>query len=74
MCDFLSRVWLFVTPSTVACQALLCPWDSPGKNIGVGSHSFLQKAIILQLKKNLKLISWPQDFSDRFLRISEKRI
>ena len=51
MCDFLSRVWLFVTPSTVACQALLCPWDSPGNNIGVGSHSFLQKAIILQLKK-----------------------
>ena len=21
---------------------LLCPWNSPGKNIGVGSHSFLQ--------------------------------
>ena len=21
---------------------LLCPWDSPGKNAGVGSHSFLQ--------------------------------
>ena len=21
---------------------LLCPWDSPGKNPGVGSHSFLQ--------------------------------
>ena len=21
---------------------LLCPWDSPGKNIGVGSHSLLQ--------------------------------
>ena len=21
---------------------LFCPWDSPGKNIGVGSHSFLQ--------------------------------
>ena len=20
----------------------LCPWDSPGKNTGVGSHSFLQ--------------------------------
>ena len=22
---------------------LLCPWDSPGKNTGVGSHSFLQE-------------------------------
>ena len=21
---------------------LLCPWDFPGKNIGVGNHSFLQ--------------------------------
>ena len=21
---------------------LLCPWDSPGKNIGVGCHSLLQ--------------------------------
>ena len=74
MYDLLSRVWLFATPWTVARQALLCPWDSPGKNTGVGSHSFLLKAIILQLKKNLNLISWPQDFSDTFLWISEKRI
>ena len=25
------------TPWTVAC---ICPWNSPGKNTGVGSHSF----------------------------------
>ena len=31
----------FVIPWTVACQAL-CPWDSPGKNTGVGCHSLLQ--------------------------------
>ena len=36
-----SRVWLFVTPWTVACQ-LLCPWDSPGKNTGVGCHCLFQ--------------------------------
>jgi len=30
-----------VTPWTVATR-LLCPWNSPGKNTGVGSHSFLQ--------------------------------
>ena len=30
----LSRVWLFATP---------CPWDSPGKNPGVGCH-FLPNA------------------------------
>ena len=32
---------LFVTPWTVAPQALLS-MDSPGKNTGVGSHSFFQ--------------------------------
>ena len=33
-----SCVWLFATPWTVAPR-LLGSWDSPGKNIGVGSHS-----------------------------------
>ena len=37
----LSRVQLFATPWTVAHQAL-CPWDSPGKNTGVGCHFLLQ--------------------------------
>ena len=36
----LSCVQLFVTPWTV--DRLLCPWEFPGKNIGVGSHSLLQ--------------------------------
>ena len=30
-----------VTPQTVACQTPL-PWDSPGKNTGVGCHFLLQ--------------------------------
>ena len=33
----LSRVRLFATPWTVATR-LLHPWDSPGKNTGVGCH------------------------------------
>ena len=37
----LSRVRLFATPWTVATR-LLCPWDSPGKNTGVGCHFLLQ--------------------------------
>ena len=37
----LSCVRLFATPQTVA-YGLLCPWDSPGKNTGVGCHSLLQ--------------------------------
>ena len=32
----------FVTLWTVACR-LLCSWDSPGKNTGVGCHAFLQQ-------------------------------
>ena len=27
---------------------LLCPWDSPGKNSGVGGHSFLQEIFQIQ--------------------------
>ena len=30
----------FVTLWTLACR-LLCSWDSPGKNTGVGCHAFL---------------------------------
>ena len=36
-----SRVWFCVTPQMAAHQAL-CPWDSPGKNTGVGYHFLLQ--------------------------------
>ena len=38
-CYLFSRVPLFATLRTVACQA---PWDSPGKNTGVSCHLFLQ--------------------------------
>ena len=31
--------WLF---ATYELSTLLCPWDSPGKNIGVGCHFLLQ--------------------------------
>ena len=27
---------------------LLCPWNSPGKNTGVGSHSLLQGIFLTQ--------------------------
>ena len=29
-------------------QALLCPWDSPGKNTGVGCHALLQGIFLTQ--------------------------
>ena len=36
-----------VTPWTVTHQ-LLCPWDSPGKNTGVGHHAFLYGIFLTQ--------------------------
>ena len=40
---------------------LLCPWDSPGKNIGVGCHALLQDIFLTQ-GSNLHLLCllhWP---------------
>ena len=48
VCQSLSHARLFATPRTVACQAPLCPWDSPGKNTGVGCHFFLQGIVPTQ--------------------------
>ena len=36
---------------------LLCPWDSPDKNTGVGCHAFLQ-GIFLTQGSNLALLHW----------------
>ena len=41
-CSLPSRVWLFVIPWTIASARLLHPWDSPGKNTGVGCYALLQ--------------------------------
>ena len=41
VCLLLSHIWLFETLWTVA-QRLLCPWNSPNKNTGVGCHFLLQ--------------------------------
>ena len=43
-----SRVQLFVTPWTATYQALLCPWDFPGKNAGLGSCFLLQGIFLTQ--------------------------
>ena len=48
---FVSNFWVPVSAKSLkSCltlcdqgsQRLLCPWDSPGKNAGVGCHGFLQ--------------------------------
>ena len=33
---------------TIVPARLLCPWDSPGKNTGVGCHAFLQGIFLIQ--------------------------
>ena len=37
MLSHFSHIWLFATPAR-----FLCPWDSPGKNTGVGGPAQLQ--------------------------------
>ena len=39
---------------------LLCPWNSPAKNIGVGSHSLLQRIFLTQ-GSNPNLLHWQVD-------------
>ena len=60
-CQFLlspfSHVPFFVTPWTVVHQAPLCPWDSPGKNTGVGCHFLLQGILPTQGSKPRSLMS-----------------
>ena len=39
-----------------------CPWDSPGKNTGMGCH-FLLQGILPTLGPNAQLLHWQVDFS-----------
>ena len=52
-----SHVCLCATLWTAVHQAL-CPWDSPGKNIGVGCHALLQGILLTQVL-NLCLLHLP---------------
>ena len=56
VCKSLSCVWLLATPW------LLCPWNSPGKNTGMGCHSPLQGIILIQ-GSNLGLLHCRQIFT-----------
>ena len=66
MLNHFSHVWLFVTLWTVACR-LLCPWDAPGKNTGVGCHSLLQAIFRTQglNSRLLHLLHWQMGSSPR---------
>ena len=55
-CLLFSRVWIFAT-SWLQPASFLCPWDSPGKNTGVGCH-FLLQGIFPTQGLNLCLLHW----------------
>ena len=59
MCS-LSCVWLFTTPWGLQPTRLLCPWDFPGKNTGVGWHFLLQGIFLTQglIPCLLRLLHW----------------
>ena len=48
VCYFLSHAQLFATPWDSSSARFFCPWDSPGKNTRVGSHSFFQGILLTQ--------------------------
>ena len=43
-----SHVWLFLWPHGLYPSRLLCPWDFPGRNTGVGCHFVLQGIFLTQ--------------------------
>ena len=55
----LSRVWLFVA-SGLSPSRLLCPWNFPDKNVGVGCHFLLQGIFPTQESNScfLHLLHW----------------
>ena len=60
-----SRVRLCATPQTAAHQASR-PWDSPGKNTGVGYHFLLQCMKVKsesEVAQSCPTLSDPMDYS-----------
>ena len=48
-------------PCGLESTRLLCPWDSPGKNTGVGCHALLQ-GIIPNQGSNPRLLHWQVNY------------
>ena len=62
-CAVLSCIQLFVTPMDAKSTRLFCPWNSPGKNTGVGCHFLLQGTFPTQGLNSslLYLLHWQRD-------------
>ena len=59
-------------PNGLQPTRLLCPWDFPGKNTGVGCH-FLLKGIFLTQGLNPHLLHWQVDSLPLSIRVSHYR-
>ena len=77
--ESLSQVRLFCYPKTEEPARLLCLWDFPGKNTGVGCN-FLLPGIFLTLQLNPSLLHWQENpflpshqGSPRFCAILKKK-
>ena len=59
------QLCLTLPPYRLYPPRLLCPWDSPGKNTGVGCHALLQGICPTQESNPclLHLLHWPADFT-----------
>ena len=44
-------------PQGLSPARLLCPWESPGKNTGVGHHSLLQRIFLVQVLTQVSCIA-----------------
>ena len=58
-----SRVRLCATPETAPIR-LPCPWDSPGKNTGVGCHFLLQCMKVKSKSEDAQSYPTPSDPMD----------
>ena len=64
VCTDASVVFNSLLPHELQPTRFLCPWDSPGKNTGVGCHFFLQGIFPTQESKLhlLHLLNWQGDY------------
>ena len=52
-----TRMWDFLWPHEQQPARPLCPWDSPGKRTGVGSHFLLQGIFLIQERTQVSCIA-----------------
>ena len=56
-CGLVAKLYLTLQPHGLEPTKLLCLWNFPGKNAGVGCH-FLPQGIFLTQESNLCLLHW----------------